>query len=116
MTFTTPLRADYLAAVGDQLRRRPLASGPFMLARWDEGERVVLRRNPHYFDPARAHLDRIEMLEDIPRDTQFLMFERGELDTAERLTSPDYAVAARAAGVAAVRPRPRDHERVRHRA
>jgi ABC-type transport system substrate-binding protein len=30
------------------------------------------------------------LLENVPRDTQFLMFERGELDTAERLAAPDY--------------------------
>jgi len=89
MTFSAPLRADHLAAVGDQMYRHPLASGPYMLESWDEGQRIMLRRNPHYVDPARAHLARIEMLESIPSDTQFLMFERGELDTAERLTSPD---------------------------
>ena len=86
MTFATPMRADHLSAV----RTDPLASGPYMLERWDEGERIVLRKNPHYFDPSRAHLDRIEMLENVPRDTQFLMFEKGELDTAERLAAPDY--------------------------
>src|SRR5262249_16481144 len=57
---------------------------------WDEGNRVVLRRNPRYHDPARVHLDGIVMLEEVPRDTQFQMFERGELDTAEKLAAPDY--------------------------
>lgn len=90
MPFATPQRADHVAAAGDQLRRRPDATGPFELDSWDEGDRIVLRRNPHYFDPARAHLDSIVMLENIPRDTQFQMFERGELDTANRLAAPDY--------------------------
>jgi oligopeptide transport system substrate-binding protein len=89
MTFAAPLRADFVAAAGDQLRRQPLASGPYMLELWSEGERIVLRKNPHYFDPGRAHLERLELFEGIPRDTQFLMFERGELDAAERLSSPD---------------------------
>jgi ABC-type transport system substrate-binding protein len=78
MTFATPVRTDLAA------------SGPYMVELWDPGQRIVLRRNPHYFDPSRARVDRIEMLENIPRDTQFLMFERGELDTAERLAPPDY--------------------------
>jgi ABC-type transport system substrate-binding protein len=86
MTFATPLRADY---TGD-LRTAPLASGPYMLERWDEGQRIVLRKNPHYFDPTRAGVPRIEMLENIPRDTQFLMFEKGEIDAAERLDAADY--------------------------
>lgn len=90
MPFATPQRADHVAAVGTQLRRTPLASGPFMLDSWDEGTKVVLRRNPHYWDPARPYLDALEIYENVPTDTQFLMFERGELDTAARLASADY--------------------------
>jgi oligopeptide transport system substrate-binding protein len=90
MPFTTPQRPEHVAAAGDQLRRRPDATGPFELERWDEGDRIVLRRNPHYFRLERSHLDRIEMLENVPRDTQFQMFERGELDVADRLAAPDY--------------------------
>jgi ABC-type transport system substrate-binding protein len=90
MPFTTPQRADHVAAAGDHLRSDPLGTGPFVLASWDEGERLVLRKNPHYWDPARVHLDAIELRENVPRDTQFLMFERGELDSAERLAAPDY--------------------------
>ena len=93
MPFATPQRRERVAAAGDQLRRRPDATGPFELASWDEGSRVVLRRNPRYFDPARAHVDEIAMLENVPRDTQFQMFERGELDAAEKLAAPDYLFA-----------------------
>jgi peptide/nickel transport system substrate-binding protein len=90
MSFSTPQRRDHVARAGDQIRRSPLGSGPFVLETWDEGRRLVLRANPRYWDRARIHLDAIELLENIPRDTQFLMFQRGELDTAERLSAPDY--------------------------
>ncbi len=89
MTFATPQRADHVAAAGNQLRRTPLASGPYELESWDEGERIVLRRNPRYDDPARGRIDSLIVLENIPNDTQFLMFERGDLDTAEHLAAPD---------------------------
>jgi len=90
MSFTTPQRAAHVAAAGDQLRREPLGCGPYVLERWDEGERLVLRRNPSYWDPARVHLDALDLRENVARDVQFLMFERGELDAAERLAAPDY--------------------------
>jgi ABC-type transport system substrate-binding protein len=90
MPFTTPQRPAYVAAAGDQLRRRPDATGPFVLASWDEGNRIVLRKNPHYYDPARAHLDELVVIENIARDTQFQMFERGELESAALLAAPDY--------------------------
>ena len=90
MSFATPQVAAHVVEAGDQLRRQPLGSGPFVLDRWDEGERLVLRKNPRYWDAARVHLESVVLYENIPRDTQFLMFERGELDTAERLAAPDY--------------------------
>lgn len=90
MSFTTPQRADHVAAAGEQLRRQPLGQGPFTLERWDEGRRLVLRRNPHYWDAAHIYLDAIELVENVPRDIEFLMFERGELDSAERPAAPDY--------------------------
>lgn len=90
MPFATPQRPEHVARAGDQLRRQPDATGPFELASWDEGNRVVLRRRDNYYDPGRAHLDAIELRENIARDTQFQMFERGELDAAEKLAAPDY--------------------------
>jgi len=90
LPFTAPQRADHLAAAGDQIRSQPLASGPYELERWDEGQRLVLRRSTSVERGARGHFDRIILYENVPRDTQFLMFERGELDTAERLAAPDY--------------------------
>jgi peptide/nickel transport system substrate-binding protein/oligopeptide transport system substrate-binding protein len=90
MVFAAPQRRDWVAQQGDDLRRHPLASGPYMLESWSEGEEIALVRNPNYFDPHRSHLERIVIRENIARDTQFLMFERGELDAAERLSAPDY--------------------------
>ena len=89
MKFTTPQRREYVEAAGDQLRRLPLGVGPYMLAYWDEGRRLVLRKNRRYWNAASAHLDEIEVIENIARDTQFMMFERGELDSAEKLAAPD---------------------------
>ncbi|CAN5921746.1 ABC transporter substrate-binding protein [soil metagenome] len=88
--FTTPQRADHNAAAGDQLRRTPLATGPYLLASWDEGQRIVLRRNPYYSDPLRQRIEEVDLRERVPRETQFLMFEAGELDTVEHLSAPDY--------------------------
>jgi ABC-type transport system substrate-binding protein len=90
MSFATPQQRGFVEWVGDQIQSEALGTGPFVLEAWDRGRRVVLRKNPRYWDAAAIHLDAIELDENIPRDTQFLMFERGELDTAERLAAPDY--------------------------
>jgi len=96
MSFATPLRPATM-----------IGTGPFVLEQWDRGRRLILKKNPHYWDAANIHLDRIELLENIPRDVQFLMFERGELDTTERLSSPDYQwIAGRADWAPYVQHRP----------
>ncbi len=70
-------------------RRAPLGTGPYTLESWDEGERVVLRKNPRHWDAAHVYLDKLDFLENVPRDLQFLKFQRGEIDTAEHLEAPD---------------------------
>ncbi len=90
MPFAGPQRASHNAAAGDEQRRRPLASGPYELASWTEGEQLVLKRRTGYHDATRGFIDTIVLRENVPRDTQFLMFERGELDVVERLAGPDY--------------------------
>jgi ABC-type transport system substrate-binding protein len=107
MPFASPVHADHLAAAGAELRRTPLASGPYELAEWDEGRRLVLRRRAHYHDPSRQRIEQIVQLENVPRDVQFLMFERGELEVAERLAAPDHLwIKQQAAWAPYVRSRP----------
>lgn len=71
-------------------RAWPVASGPYEIVSWRRGERLELRRRANYHDPSRQWLDGMVMYENVPRDTQAMMFERGELDVAERLAAPDY--------------------------
>lgn len=90
MKFTSPMRKDYAEAPGRQLRRQPLASGPYKLASWKEGQRMVLTRNPYYWDTQRGWIDEITMFENIPRDVELVMFERGDLDTCFQPPAADY--------------------------
>ncbi len=90
MKFTAPLSPAHLARAGDDLRRRPLASGPYQLASWREGQELVLARNPHHWDADRGYLDHITLLENVPRDVELLMFTRGELDVCYQPSAPGY--------------------------
>ncbi|HEU0029081.1 MAG TPA: ABC transporter substrate-binding protein [Kofleriaceae bacterium] len=90
MPFAAPIPQRFDDAHDHDLRRGPLASGPYEIASWDEGQAIELRRHAHYFDPTRGRIPGIVLYENIPRDTQFLMFLRGELDAAERLSAPDF--------------------------
>ncbi|MFN0252407.1 MAG: ABC transporter substrate-binding protein [Kofleriaceae bacterium] len=107
MPFTTPQRAAHVAKHGDQLRRVPLATGPYALATWDEGVRFAVVRNTVYGGTQPAYLDGLVMRENIPRDTQFLLFERGEIDSVDRPSAPDHLwVASQPAWAPYVHTRP----------
>lgn len=41
------------------LNARPIGTGPFRFVEWVRGERVVLERNPDYWDEGKPYLDRI---------------------------------------------------------
>jgi peptide/nickel transport system substrate-binding protein len=43
----------------DQQKAQPVGTGPFALARWDRGDRIVLRRNPDYHVKGLPRLDQV---------------------------------------------------------
>ena len=88
---------------GDRVRDHPVGTGPFVLARWVRGSRVVLERSPTFRDErydeqaepgdaqgaaiaARLHgrrlplLERVELLLINEAQPRWLAFLRGELD------------------------------------
>jgi peptide/nickel transport system substrate-binding protein len=80
-----------------------VGTGPFAIARYEPGQRVVLERNARYWrraadGAALPYLDAI-VLEIIPDDNaQILRLESGAIDlTGNELRAEDYAVAKRAA-------------------
>lgn len=58
----------------------PIGSGAFRLVEWRRGEKVVLEKNPEYWEPTRVSLDGVEWLT-IPDDnTRMLKLQAGEID------------------------------------
>lgn len=62
-----------------------VGTGPFILAEWSPNQKVVLTRNPHYWDAATVKLDRMEFYptEDISSEER--MFRTGQLDKTNEL-------------------------------
>jgi len=57
-----------------------VCNGPYLLKEWRLGQKIVLARNPYYWDAAHVKLDEIEFypIEDPP--TEERMFRTGQLD------------------------------------
>jgi peptide/nickel transport system substrate-binding protein len=57
----------------------PIGSGPFLVERFERGRQLVLRRNPRYWGPHHAYLDRIVVRYLAPDDAAEAL-RRGEVD------------------------------------
>ena len=65
---------------GDDYNRNPVGTGPFVLKSWTAGDRMVLERNPDYWDKGRIYLDRI-ILKPLPdAQSRFASLQSGEAD------------------------------------
>ena len=60
--------------------RHPVGTGPFRLKSWQSGDRIVLERNPDYWDKDRPYLDEI-VVRPLPDNTaRFASVQSGETD------------------------------------
>lgn len=76
-----------------------VGNGPFILDQWKPHDRIVLRRNPRYWDAASVKLDRIVALAIVDENTALRRYKAGGLDWLNALpaamipalkTRPDY--------------------------
>ena len=59
----------------------PMGTGPYMFEEHKLGQRLILVKNPHYFDPAHAgHVATLEADIGVNTETAFLRLQRGQAD------------------------------------
>ncbi|MHB8471138.1 MAG: ABC transporter substrate-binding protein, partial [Gaiellaceae bacterium] len=71
------------AKYGKNISKHPLGSGPFMLKSWIPSQRIVLVRNPNYYNPGRPYLDEVDVGLNVNDQTRVLEFDRGELSISD---------------------------------
>jgi len=65
---------------GDEYNRHPVGSGPFIVKSWTAGDRMVLERNPNYWNKGHPYLDRV-VLRPLPdSQSRFASLLSGEAD------------------------------------
>ena len=67
----------------------PIGSGPFLVERWERGQKLTLRRNPNYFGAHRAYLDRIEVRFIVAPGDRVAAVRSGAADFVVGLGDPD---------------------------
>ncbi|HZO13212.1 MAG TPA: ABC transporter substrate-binding protein [Polyangiaceae bacterium] len=91
MGFAAPVCASMGAVVDPKAPARPCGAGPFQLEAFEPGERISLRRFPHWLEPGKPFLDGIDWLLGVHPRTQRYRFEARALDMVTELTGVDTA-------------------------
>jgi peptide/nickel transport system substrate-binding protein len=70
-----------LQQYGDDIGRNPVGAGPFVLKEWIPDSRVVLERNPNYWQgEGKPYLDRLEFRPLPDTETRYASIQNGDVD------------------------------------
>lgn len=84
MQYCSIVPIEAVEKYGKDFRRHPCGTGPFQLASWDEGEAMILHKNPNYWEKDEKgeklpYLDAIKISFFDNKATEFLQFRQGQL-------------------------------------
>lgn len=51
--------ANHVAASGEDVSRRPIGAGPYVMSEWKQDDSITFVKNPHFWNPKAQHLDKI---------------------------------------------------------
>lgn len=85
MQYCSIVPKEAVEKYGTDFRRHPVGTGPFQFVAWEEGQALVLKRNPHYFERDSAgnklpYLDGIKVSFYDSKATEFLLFRQQQLE------------------------------------
>jgi peptide/nickel transport system substrate-binding protein len=84
MQYCSVLPREAFGHYGSEYRRNPVGTGPFRFKMWEEGVKLVLVRNEHYFEFEKGRrlpfLDAVAITFVPDKQSAFLEFVKGNLD------------------------------------
>jgi peptide/nickel transport system substrate-binding protein len=83
---------------GAAFNTNPVAAGPFVVKSWARADKLVLKRNPHYYDKGRPYLDGMTFRFNPDEPGRLTMLQSGAAD-ATAFNSPAYAAKAGESGL-----------------
>lgn len=84
MQYCSIVPREVVEKYGKDFRRHPCGTGPFRFASWDEGEALILHKNPKYWERDSSgrslpYLDAVKISFFDNKATEFLQFRQGGL-------------------------------------
>lgn len=85
MQYCSVVPREAVERYGNDFRRHPVGSGPFRFAAWEEGQALVLKKNPRYFEKDEKgnsipYIDGVKVSFYESKATEFLLFRQKQLD------------------------------------
>ncbi|MEO6883580.1 MAG: ABC transporter substrate-binding protein [Bacteroidia bacterium] len=84
MKYFSVIPIEAIDRYGDDFRSHPVGTGPFKFKVWDEGSKLILVKNDHYFEFEGTHrlpyLDAVSISFIRDKETAFLEFLQDKLD------------------------------------
>lgn len=84
MTYASVVPHEAIEYYGDEFSRHPVGTGPFKFQYWKEGVRLVMRKNPDYFEVIDGerlpYIDAVSVSFLIDKQVAFMEFVKGKTD------------------------------------
>lgn len=85
MKYCSVVPQEVVEHFGQEFRRHPVGTGPFQMQMWEEGIKLVLRKNPNYFELDEngvrlPYLDAVAISFIVDKQSVFMEFIKGSLD------------------------------------
>jgi oligopeptide transport system substrate-binding protein len=85
MQYCSVVPKEVVQKWAKDFRNHPCGTGPFQFKYWDEGNMLVLHRNPHYWEKDEAgnqlpYLDAVQVSFNDTRAIEFLLFNQKKID------------------------------------
>lgn len=85
MKYCSVVPREAVEHFGKEFRKFPIGTGPFHMQLWEEGIKLVLRKNPFYFEKDQEgnplpYLDAVAISFIIEKQSAFMEFMKGSLD------------------------------------
>jgi peptide/nickel transport system substrate-binding protein len=85
MQYCSIVAKEAVEKYGNDFRRHAVGSGPFQFVAWEEGQALVMKKNPNYFETDSSgrrlpYLDGVNVSFNDSRATEFLLFRQKKLD------------------------------------
>ncbi len=85
MQYCSVIPHEVVEKYGKDFRRHPCGTGPFQFVAWEEGQSLILKKNPSYFErdslgESLPYLNGISVTFYENKATEFLEFQQGRLD------------------------------------